>query len=107
MVSVNRHIISAGDIKVVDSELNNGKFNTNTINYTNYDDTKIKERLSRLEVEVEEIHETDAGFQRRLSALENADFATKDELNGVERRVTKLEVDPVGLTDSKMDEIFD
>ena len=55
----------------------------------------------------DEIQEVDAGFQRRLSALENADFATKDELSAVERRVTKLETIPVGLTDSKMDEIFD
>lgn len=95
MITVNKHTLSAGN------------FNTETINYTNYDDTKIKERLSRLEVEVDEIQEVDAGFHRRLTALENADFATKDELNAVEIRVTKLETVPVGLTDSKMDEIFD
>ena len=77
-----------------------------TYNVGYYDDTKIKQRISLLESEVSDLQRADEGFNRRLSLIEGS-YATKSEVQVLDRRVTKLETVPVGLDSEEMNEIFD
>lgn len=106
----NPYIIKPSSIKVNNKlDILSGKVKTESINVGYYDDTEIKERLSRLEVDVEHIKSVDANFEIRLSRLESIDygqFATKDEVASLNGRVTTLETVPIGLKPSQMNEIF-
>lgn len=77
-----------------------------TYNVGYYDDTKIKQRISLLEGEVSDLQRADEGFNRRLTLIEGS-YATKSEVQVLDRRVTKLETVPVGLDSEEMNEIFD
>lgn len=91
-----------------DISLSSNEVETYTYNISNYDDTGVKNRLSLLETEVTDLQREDEGFNHRLSLLESheGDYATKEELNSIEGRVTNLETTPVGITNSQMDEIL-
>lgn len=106
----NPYIIKPSSIKVNNKlDIVSSAIKPDTINVGYYDDTKIKERISKLEVDVEEIKSVDENYGFRLSVLEGIDhskFATKDELSNIDRRVTRLETEPVGLKNSEMNEIF-
>ena len=97
IATVNRHRLISGDV------------DTYSYNIGYYDDTAVKNRLNALEVDVAGIHQTDANFNYRLSLLENheGDWATHSELGRLEYRVSKLENNPVGLTNSEMDDILE
>lgn len=77
-----------------------------TYNVGYYDDTKIKQRLSLLEGDVSDLQRADEGFNRRLTLIEGS-YTKKTEVQSLERRVSRLETDPVGLNDEQMDDIFD
>ena len=86
-----------------------GVITTTNATFVNYDDSKIKARLSILEGEVDEIQREDADFNRRLSLLESnaPNYVTKPEFNSLEGRVSRLETVPVGLDEDIMDEILE
>lgn len=109
-MEINTHTLTPGNITVVNNTLKSDLISGKNVNYSNYDDTKIKERLSLLETEVSDITQLDANFNWRLQQLESIDhnqFATKTELQSVSDRVTRLENIPVGLPDDQIDEIFE
>lgn len=92
-----RHMLSSGTIESI------------TYNCANYDDTAVKNRLNILETDVAGLKQTDANFNYRLSLLEGheGDWATKSDVGMLEYRVSKLENNPVGLTNSEMDDILE
>ena len=100
------HKVLSGDVSFNAKDIISGNTNTETYKWTNYDDTKIKERISLLEREVNDLERNDEGFNRRLTLIEGS-YAKKDEVQSLERRVSKLETDPVGLNNEQMDNIFD
>lgn len=104
------HTINTVDIKTTNKyKLLNATPETYTYNIGYYDDTAVKNRLNALEVDVAGIHQTDANFNYRLSLLENHEenWATNDALGRLEYRVSKLENNPVGLTENQMDDILE
>ncbi len=104
------HTINTLDIKTKNRySLISGDAATFTYNVGYYDDTAVKNRLNALEVDVAGIHQTDANFNYRLSLLENheGNWATHSDLGRLEYRVSKLENNPVGLTNSEMDDILE
>ena len=100
------HKVLSGDVSFNTKDIISGNTNTETYKWTNYDDTKIKERISLLEREVNDLERNDEGFNRRLTLIEGS-YAKKDEVQALERRVSRLENDPVGLNNKQMDDIFD
>lgn len=100
------HKVLSGDVSFNVKDIISGNTNTETYKWTNYDDTKIKERISLLEREVNDLERNDEGFNKRLTLIEGS-YAKKDEVQLLERRVSRLESDPVGLNNDQMDNIFD
>ena len=100
------HKVLSGDVSFNTKDIISGNTNTETYKWTNYDDTKIKERISLLEREVNDLERNDEGFNKRLTLIEGS-YAKKDEVQSLERRVSRLETDPVGLNNDQMDNIFD
>ena len=98
--------IQSGEVYFNTEEILSGNTNTETYKWTNYDDTKIKERISLLEREVNDLERNDEGFNRRLTLIEGS-YAKRDEVQSLERRISKLETDPVGLNNEQMNNIFD
>lgn len=105
----NAHVIHGGNINTATPvTIQSSAVDTYTYNVGYYDDTKIKERISLLESEVSELQSEDENFKYRLSLLESNEskWATKTELSNLETRVDRLYDDPVGLTNSQMNEIL-
>ena len=98
--------VLSGIVSSENENIQSGNTITETYKWSNYDDTKIKERISLLEREVNDLERNDEGFNRRLTLIEGS-YAKKDEVQSLERRVSKLETDPVGLNNKQMDDIFD
>lgn len=105
-VSSENDNIQSGEVSFNTEEILSGNTNTETYKWSNYDDTKIKERISLLEREVNDLERNDEGFNRRLTLIEGS-YAKRDEVQLLERRVSRLENDPVGLNNEQMDNIFD
>lgn len=104
------YIIHGNTVRVNTSyTMGSSEVQTNTYTWVNVDDVKFREKMALLEVDIAEMKITDANFNRRLQALESIDhdsFATKTQVNDLDRRVLRLENIPVGITDSQIDEIF-
>lgn len=106
----NPYKITPSQIKINNRlDILSGNISSESVNVGYYDDTKIKERLSILETKVDEIENTDEGFERRLEALEGIDhsqFALKSDIVRLDGRIDEHEEIPCGLTRNQIYTIF-
>lgn len=105
-MKINLHKIDGSEIRVNKIDIISGKITPKMgVNVGYYDDTELKERMSKLEKDIEDIESRDDAFSWRLSRLEG-NYVTRDEFDQLEGRVTHLEVIPVGLTNKDIDFIL-
>lgn len=108
MIARNPYTIKTSYVSAVSGEIDSGTLASTTYNIGYYDDTKLIDRMSLLESSVDEIKSHDANFSLRLQKLESNEskYALKTTVESIDRRVTVLENNPVGLTNSQINTIF-